>query len=104
MKPRLQRLVQRLPLPDLDETEAHSVVGGMAFVIGVLIAALAWGDSAVDIVLAAAVLALVADRVAVHHRTDVVSDEADIARGKAEAIERHLTGADQPSSGRHSHR
>ena len=87
----------------LTDAQARALIGGLAIVIAAIIAALAWGQNALNTTLVAAILWLLYDRVPIHERAEQAQDDADIARGKAEAIEAHLTGLEPEGTGRHAH-
>lgn len=87
----------------LDETDTGTVLVCVALFLAAFLAALVWGvDRVVDVILAAGIAAVAWYAGAVRARADRASDDADVARGKAEAIEEHLAGVESPTRGRHA--
>jgi hypothetical protein len=87
----------------LDETDAGTVIVCSTIFMGVFLAALIWGGALItDLVLVAGVVSVAWYAGTVGSRADRASDDADVARGKTEAIEDHLTGLEPHSGGRHS--
>lgn len=86
----------------MTDAQARAVIGGLAIIIAALIAALAWGQTALNVTLVVALLWLLWDRVPIHERAEQAQDDADLARGKAEAIEAHLSGLEPEGTGRHA--
>lgn len=88
----------------MTDAQARSVVAGVALIAAALIAALAWGRAAVDIVLVVGFLWLLWDRGTLYERVDVTDDRSDLALGKVEAVEHHLSGLEPEGAGRHARR
>lgn len=85
----------------MTEVQARSLVAGVALIICAVIAALIWGGTAVNVVLALAVLWLIADRVGLHERVDETSDRADRATEGLEDVTNHLWGLQPAGKGKH---
>lgn len=93
----LQQL--RAGLPDQTATTIALTVG---FLLVAVIAGLAFGPKAVDVVLAAIVCWLLHDRAQLHDRCDDSSDTADQAHERIDRLVNELHGP--PSTGRHASR
>lgn len=81
--------------------QARAIVAVALFAILGLIGGLAWGQDALNVVGAVAIVWLLFDRANVHERCDDTSDRQDRTDGRVTAIEHHLTG-NEPTAGRHA--
>lgn len=88
----------------MTDTQARSLVCGLGLVIAALIAALAFGRAAVDVVLVLGFLWFLWDRITAHDRIDEALERSDEAHGRIEAVENHLSGLEPASQGKHGSR
>lgn len=88
----------------MTERQARATVAGIALVIAAVIAALAWGRAAVDIVLVAALLWVLWETATTHTRSDEGRDMADQALRGLDDVKDYLHGTEEPSTGRHASR